>query len=83
MIIVCDNYRKDELLSRSNKLSNVKYMSKIVEDIINEEIRERNIEIAINMLEDGKLSVDEIARYCGLDVEEVNMIAEEAGCDCN
>ena len=61
----------------------LKYMSKIVEDIINEEIRERNIEIAINMLEDGKLSVDEIARYCGLDVEEVNMIAEEAGCDCN
>lgn len=29
MIIVCDNYRKDELLSKSNKLSNVKYMNKI------------------------------------------------------
>ena len=29
MIIVCDNYKKDELLSKSNKLSNVKYMNKI------------------------------------------------------
>ena len=28
MIIVCDNYKKDELLNSSNKLSNVKYMSK-------------------------------------------------------
>ena len=28
MIIVCDNYKKDELLNRNNKLSNVKYMSK-------------------------------------------------------
>ena len=29
MIIVCDNYKKDELLSKNNKLSNVKYMNKI------------------------------------------------------
>ena len=29
MIIVCDSYKKNELLSKSNKLSNVKYMNKI------------------------------------------------------
>lgn len=28
MIIVCDSYKRDELLSKNNKLSNVKYMSK-------------------------------------------------------
>lgn len=29
MIIVCDNYKKNELLRNSNKLSNIKYMNKL------------------------------------------------------
>ena len=38
-------------------------MCKVVEDMINEEVRESNIEIAMRMLEDGKLSVEEIVEY--------------------
>lgn len=55
----------------------LKYMSKIVEELINEEVRE----IAMRMLDNGKLSVEEIAMYVGIPVEEVTMIAEEIGCD--
>lgn len=55
----------------------LRYMSKIVEDIINEEIRESNIVIAMRMLEDGKLSVEEIAGYLGLSIEDVRELSEE------
>ena len=46
-------------------------MCKVVEDMINEEVRE----IAMRMLEDGKLSVEEIATYVGLSVEEVKELS--------
>lgn len=52
-------------------------MCKVVEDMINEEVRESNIEIAMRMLEDGKLSVEEIAKYIGLSEEEIKSLFEE------
>ena len=42
-------------------------MSKIVEDLINEEKKE----IALKMLRDGKLQEEEIAKYLGFTVEQV------------
>lgn len=42
-------------------------MSKIVEDLINEEKKE----IALKMLRDGKLQEEEIAKYIGFTVEQV------------
>lgn len=52
-------------------------MCKVVEDMINEEVKESNIEIAMRMLEDGKLSVEEVAKYFGLSEEEVKSLSEE------
>ena len=48
-------------------------MCKVVEDMINEEVRE----IAMRMLEDGKLSEEEIAKYFGLSEDEVKSLSEE------
>lgn len=48
-------------------------MCKVVEDMINEEVKE----IAKRMLEDGKLSVEEIAKYFGLSEEEIKSLSEE------
>ncbi|MCM1179749.1 MAG: hypothetical protein NC347_05810 [Clostridium sp.] len=47
-------------------------MSQIVEDMINEEVKE----IAIRMLERGKLSIEEIAMCVGLSVEEVKALSQ-------
>lgn len=48
-------------------------MCKVVEDMINEEVRE----IAMRMLERGKLSIEEIAEDVGLSAEEVKKISDE------
>lgn len=52
-------------------------MCKAVEDMINEEVKESNISIAMRMLEDGKLSVEEIVEYTGLSEEEIKSFSEE------
>lgn len=52
-------------------------MCKIIEDLINEEVRESNIKIVMRMLERGKLSIEEIAEDVGLSVEEVKEISDE------
>lgn len=52
-------------------------MCKVVEDMINEEVRESNIKIVMRMLERGKLSIEEIAEDVGLSVEEVKEISDE------
>ena len=49
----------------------------VVEDMINEEVKESNIAIAMRMLEDGKLSLEEVAKYFNLTAEEVNMLSKE------
>lgn len=52
-------------------------MCKVVEDMINEEVKESNIGIVMRMLERGKLSIEEIAEDVGLSVEEVKRISDE------
>ena len=42
-----------------------------------EEVKESNIAIAMRMLEDGKLSLEEVAKYFNLTAEEVNMLSKE------
>lgn len=48
-------------------------MCRVVEDMINEEVKE----IAKRMLEDGKLSVEEIAEYTGLSEDEIKSFSDE------
>lgn len=48
-------------------------MCRVVEDMINEEVKE----IAKRMLEDGKLSVEEIAEYTGLSKDEIKSFSDE------
>lgn len=52
-------------------------MCKVVEDMINEEVKESNITIAMRMLERGKMSIEEIAEDVGLSAEEVKKISDE------
>lgn len=49
-------------------------MSKIVEDLITDEKKE----IALKMLRDGKMGKEEIVKYVGLTLEEVEALEEEA-----
>lgn len=49
-----------------------KIMSKIMEEIINEE----KIEAAKRMLDDGELSEDKIAKYLALPIEIVKKLAD-------
>ena len=51
-------------------------MCEIMERLNKEAINERNKAIAIEMLEDGKLSYEEIAKYSHLSLEEVRALAE-------
>lgn len=52
-------------------------MCKVVEDMINEELKESHVAIALQMVTDGKLSVDEAAKYFNLSVEEVKELLVE------
>lgn len=49
-------------------------MCKIVEDIVAKEMKEERIEIAKNLLNNGKLTLEEIAQCSGLTVEEVKAV---------
>ena len=51
-------------------------MCRAMEEMRNESVRERNIEIAKTMLEDG-LPYEKIAKYAGLSVEEVKELASK------
>lgn len=44
-------------------------MSKIIEDIVAKEMEEERIEFAKNLLDNGKLTLEEIAQCSGLTVE--------------
>jgi len=57
-------YKKDE--------EGVEAMSKGMEELIDMEKRE----IALKMLEDGKLQKEDVARYCGFTMEQVEELAE-------
>ena len=49
-------------------------MCEIVEDIVAKEMREERIEFAKNLLNNGKLTLEEIAQCSGLTVEEVKAV---------
>ncbi|MDE6434972.1 MAG: hypothetical protein K2L07_12175 [Lachnospiraceae bacterium] len=49
-------------------------MCKIVEDIVAKEMKEERIEFAKNLLNNGKLTLEEIAQCSGLTVEEVKAV---------
>ncbi|HIX66807.1 MAG TPA: hypothetical protein H9735_01625 [Candidatus Anaerostipes excrementavium] len=52
-------------------------MCKVMEDMVLEEITENKKEIALSMINDGVLSLEKIASYVGLTVEEIKKLAKE------
>lgn len=60
-------------MQMGSKQKGVATISKIVEDLINEEKKE----IALKMLKDGMLAKEEIANYFDLTLEEVEMLEKE------
>ena len=50
---------------------------KVMEDMVLEEITENKKEIALSMINDGVLSLEKIASYVGLTVEEIKKLAKE------
>jgi len=54
----------------------VKAMCKAVEELCNEEKRETRIDVAKKMLADGALTVEKIAEYSGLTVNEVKELVD-------
>lgn len=52
-------------------------MCKAMEDMLTEEVTENKKEIAISMIKDGALSLEKIATYVGLTIEEVKKLAEK------
>lgn len=53
-------------------------MCKIMEDMRNEKAKEVRIDSALRMIEDGELSLEKIALYSGLSVDEVKELAAPA-----
>lgn len=45
--------------------------------MINEEVKESNIAIALQIVTDGKLSVEEAAKYFNLSEEEIKKVSDE------
>ena len=62
-------FKKDE--------GGVKKMCKMLEDMRNEEAIRNSKKIALRMIADGKLSIEMIAQYTELPVEEVRKLAGE------
>lgn len=78
-LIIWSENKKGEIFITIPKEGKYIYkpMCKVVEDMTNEEVRESNIEIAMRMLERGKMSIEEIAEDVGLSVQEVKKISDE------
>ncbi len=52
-------------------------MCKVMEDMRNEAAWKKSVEIAFAMIEDSKLSLELIAKYSGLTLEEVEELARK------
>ena len=50
-------------------------MTRIMEDMIAETLKEKSISVACEMIKDGVLSYEKIAQYSGLTVDEVKELA--------
>lgn len=53
------------------------HLNELYEDYIREKVHEHLIEMAKRMLEDGVLSLEKIAAYSGLELEEVRKLVQE------
>lgn len=51
-------------------------LSQATEDLIKEEVKEEKMEIAIKMLEKGKLSEEELVEFFGVTLEEIEKLKE-------
>jgi len=52
-------------------------MSTLVAEIMDEEKKE----IAVKMLQDGKLTIEEVAKYFGIEIEQMQEVAEQMKTD--
>jgi predicted HTH domain antitoxin len=52
-------------------------MCKVVEDMINEEVKNEMMEVALRLIEEGTLPLEKIAECCQLTVAEIEKLAEE------
>lgn len=75
-----DDMYYPQLASRVNTIKNTEggreNMCKIMEDLSNKAARDKQIEIAKAMIDDGTLSFEQVARISGLTLEEVKALAE-------
>lgn len=51
-------------------------MSKIMEELLRDRIKEDNREIAIRLIEDGTLPLEKIAKYLSFTLKEVEELAK-------
>lgn len=58
-------------------MDEVFHLNKLYEDYIREKVHEQLIEMEKRMLEDGVLSLEKIAAYSGLELEEVRKLVQE------
>lgn len=49
-------------------------MSKVIEDMLNEAVKESMTEVALRMLEDGILTPEKISEYVDLPLEDVGKL---------
>ena len=75
-----DDMYYPQLASRVNVIKNTEggreTMCKIMEDLNEKAVHDNRIHIAMSMINDGKLSFEDIAKYSGLTLEEVKALAE-------
>lgn len=50
------------------------FMSKVIEDMLNEAVKESMTEVALRMLEDGILTPEKISEYVDLPLEDVKKL---------
>lgn len=53
------------------------HLNELYENYIRKKVHEQLIEMAKQMLEDGVLSLEKIAEYSGLELEEVRKLVQE------
>ena len=71
------NYQliKDRATYLKKTEKGVRHMSDVMQSYVNEEVHKRSLNIAKQMLVDGKLTYDEVAEYFGLTMDEVEELA--------
>ena len=71
-----DNMNYKELADRARYFKRDKEGQKIMSRIMEEIVNEEKIEAAKRMLDDGELTIDKIAKYLALPIEIVEKLAD-------